>query len=93
MRPPLSENHTDPCGPQCPAVRMNSRCPSVTLNPAEQRPAVDSTGSPPASRVVKAPSTRSMRTKSPMPSATSVRSDQSSSDTVLSPRTTTWFDR
>lgn len=42
---------------------------------------------------MKAPSVRSMRTKPPMSEATSVSLDQSSRETVLSPRTTTSFDR
>ncbi len=88
-----SANHTEPSGPQCPAVRMYSRFPSVTLNPAEQRPAVERMGWAPLRRVVKVPSVRSMRTKPPMPSATPVSSDQSSDETVLSPRTTTSLDR
>ncbi|CAM5344238.1 hypothetical protein SFUMM280S_06155 [Streptomyces fumanus] len=68
---------------------MKSRSPSVTLNPAEHRPAADRMGSAPFSRGVNTPSVRFIRTNPPMPSATRVSRDQSPGETVLSPRTTT----
>lgn len=68
---------------------MNWPCGAVTLKPAEQRPPVERRASAPFSRVVNVPSVRSMRTESPMPSASVVMRDQSEAETVLSARTTT----
>ncbi len=91
--PAPSPNQTEPVGPQWPAVSTKSLVPSVTLNPAEQRPAVDRIGSAPFRRVVKVPPVRSVRTNPPMLSATPVSRDQSDPETVRSPRTTTSFAR
>ncbi len=87
--PWLLANQIDPTGPQCPAVRMKSSCPFVTLKPAEQRPPVDRMGCAPLIRVVNLPCVRCISTEAPSPFATFVIADQPAVETELSASTST----